>query len=478
MAKSYCKYHPQTPSRLYCPTCAIHFCSQCIKPEFNGNSCPICREELESLGVGNTITPFWERFPRFFTYPARLDILIFLAVISILSLVIFVKVWLYLFLTFLVLKYAYVILNHTAEGHLSPPSISITDLGHDNYLPLKQVVVFVIMSFIVNWAFTLGTGIGVIVFLFLLFSIPASVMIMALDQSIVKALNPLTLMGIMSRVGRSYFVLYLLLLLLSGGGGIIEKLLAPVLPIGILFVVGSFAGSYFTLVMFNLMGYFIYQYHEELGFEGVREFEESLETGKTDPFLNEIKILLAEGMIDEAKKRLKNALIESNNLEYHQRYHELLFFSKDKEELPKHGEQYITALIASAQQNTINKAIEIYVNCLKFKSDFSLPNGDHTYLLADTAKRQRKYDLALRMVNKFAQRYPDNPDQFDEEHPRNPAIPKAYFLAAKIMYEQKHQEPQAQKILLSLLRQFPDHPLIPEIQKYLEFIKGKAVASN
>lgn len=290
MAKLYCKYHPQTPSRLYCSSCGIHFCSQCVKPNFDKNPCPICRKELESQGIGNTITPFWERFPRFFSYPATTEILIFLTVISVFSLVVMVSNLLYILLTFFVLKYGYVILTHTAEGDLSPPTISASDLGKANNLPFQQIVVFLLMLFIVTQAFALGTAIGIIVFLFVLLSVPASVMVLAIDKNLFKAINPLILMGIMSRVGRSYFVLYVLLLLLSTGGNIVESLLAPILPFWLFIIVATFASSYFTLIMFNMMGYLIYQYHEELGFDGVQEFDDSpkIGTSKTDSLLSEI----------------------------------------------------------------------------------------------------------------------------------------------------------------------------------------------
>jgi hypothetical protein len=76
------------------------------------------------------------------------------------------------------------------------------------------------------------------------------------------------------------------------------------------------------------------------------------------------------------------------------------------------------------------------------------------------------------MVKKFAKRYPKNSDPFDQRHPKNPAIPKAYFLAAKILFERKRQEAQAKKILSSLLLKFSDHPLVPEIKNYLDFING------
>ena len=485
MDKSYCKYHLQTPARLYCPSCGIRFCTQCVKLNIDKNPCPICKEDMESMGISNTITPFWERLLRFFSYPTTsIEIMIFLTVLAVLSLGAMVSSKLFILITFITLKYGYVILEHTAEGKLSPPTISASALGKGNNLPLQQVFVFVLMFFIAGWAFAVGTVVGIIALLFILLSVPASVIVMALDKNILKAMNPLTLMGIISRVGGPYFILYGFLLLLFAGAGVAKGLLAPILPMGLFIIMGTFVSGYFTLIMFNMMGYIVYQYHEELGFDGVYEFEESEETGndKMVPFLSEINILIAEGMIDDAKKRLKWTLEESHLevLDYHQRYHELLLLSKDKKALGEHSEPYIKALIYSTQPDkTIGKAVEVYADCVKFNPDFSLSQGNDTYELAEAANRKRKYDLALRMVNKFAQRYPndlnDFPNAFGKQQTKkNPTIPKAYFLAAKILFERKHQEAQATKILTSLLRQFPTHPLISEIKEYLNFIKQRA----
>ena len=72
--------------------------------------CFSCGGEVDSLGVGNTIPPFWERIPQFFVYPARLDALMYLGMLSIASVVIFVPLFgilLYLALSYAILKYAF-----------------------------------------------------------------------------------------------------------------------------------------------------------------------------------------------------------------------------------------------------------------------------------------------------------------------------------------------------------------------------------
>ncbi|THB63312.1 MAG: hypothetical protein D6B27_12455, partial [Gammaproteobacteria bacterium] len=65
MAKTYCKYHPDTPARFHCKSCDIDICSLCYKPNDDEKSnvkyrCPICQRPISSLSMENVITPFWE----------------------------------------------------------------------------------------------------------------------------------------------------------------------------------------------------------------------------------------------------------------------------------------------------------------------------------------------------------------------------------------------------------------------------------
>lgn len=79
----YCKYHPSAPARWYCPQCQIDFCHTCV-PHGGGRFtlCPICQSPVQSIGLGNAITPFWLRLPRVFAYPLHFAPLVYMLVLS------------------------------------------------------------------------------------------------------------------------------------------------------------------------------------------------------------------------------------------------------------------------------------------------------------------------------------------------------------------------------------------------------------
>ena len=80
MAAINCKYHPSSAARWCCHQCNIDFCNHCAKPQQNARYvlCPVCQSPLQSLGMGNAITPFWLRLPKVFLYPLYLHSLIYM----------------------------------------------------------------------------------------------------------------------------------------------------------------------------------------------------------------------------------------------------------------------------------------------------------------------------------------------------------------------------------------------------------------
>lgn len=463
MEKIYCKYHRQTPARWMCPSCKTHFCQQCAKPPAKGAAdwlCPLCRGGLAGIGIGNAIPPFWERIPQFFLYPAKFDNLVHISLLSLASLATFLPFvgLLVPVLVFLALmKYAYVLLEHTALGNMDPPT---TGLATHNGSPYKQYVIFLLMFVVVGIVTALlGRFAGILAYAAVVFAIPASVMVLAMSGSLLFAVNPANVLRLITGVGWPYCLLYFFLLLLSSGSGMLTGFLLPVLPLAASLVVLTFTFCYFTLIMFHMMGYVVYQYHEELGLEGVKEYQvkPAKPEPKVDELTAEINILISEGRFDEAKTRLKKELRHSGNSEHFSRYHKLLLLGDDTQELARHGQEYISLLLAKGQANN---ALSVFAECLARVPGFTVETGAQAFELAQTAMRQhRLLDAALGLLTGFAQRYP-----------RNKNIPAAGLLEAKLLCEHKLDDERAKALLEGLLRDYPEHELAGEIQQYLQLM--------
>ena len=157
------------PARWHCVGCNVNMAYECAKtadPHHPDNKkiCPICSKPLKSLGIANSIKPFWYRIPKFFTYPAKLNTLIYIGALSLCILIGFfnpiVAVLVYIFAFFGILKYACKCLSHAAHGNLSPPDVFGGSIKEYENISLKQCAIFIFIIFVISKAFTINVLLG------------------------------------------------------------------------------------------------------------------------------------------------------------------------------------------------------------------------------------------------------------------------------------------------------------------------------
>lgn len=468
MGQINCKYHPQIAARWACPSCHINFCPSCVKrthPRAHPQ-CPVCGKEVDSLGVANAITPFWRRIPQFFLYPLRPTALIYilaLTAVSLLVSVVFVGFIIELLLLIAFVKYGYVVLEHSAKGYADPPSSGGGNLLGDLVLPFKQVMLLFCFSF-ANYAIydLVGNVASHVFYILVTVALPASTMVLAVEYSFFKALNPVFLATMIRRIGVPYFILFFFLLTLSSGSGIAFDLLRDRLPEIAYVPVLNFLLMYFGLIMFSMMGYVIYQYHEQLGFpievepEGAMPDSEANRTA--NPALQEIEILLQEGKFTEALNGLEHQIkLSPGDLELRDRLHKLLISLGDKERTRQYDGEYLSRLLA---EKKATRAMEVFRECQRLAPDCRPANPAHVHDLAVLLRGNGEYKLVLALLNNFHNTFPNHPD-----------IPRNYLLAAQIMAEKFNQDENARKILDYLIGRYPDHALAGEIRGYLNVLE-------
>lgn len=480
MTATHCKYHASIPARWNCASCSIDLCSQCIKTEYLPQAvavCPVCKNELQAFSASNLITPFWYRIPRFFAYPFNLTALVYIVALALLSAVLFkptllaILMQVVLFLVFL--RYAYAVLNHTALGHMTPPPVNYSMVTDGLEMPFKQLGVYIFMGIAVGLLSSfLGAVVATIYLVVMLVCIPATAMVIAVENSFMRAINPLALVSIVTRIGWSYLILCIFLLILWGGTNIVMELLGGVgRSIYVLLLVFSLVSMYFLLVMFHMMGYVIYQYHEELGFQVEIDPEEQSELKQRasvagvapvhHPVISEADILIKEGKIPEAVAVLKDGLAKNDqDLEVQERLHKLLKIGKQTKLLIETAPAYIRNLFAN---NNARKAADVYADAFAVSPAFKLTVPDQVYPVASELKQAGRAKAALAVMDGFAKQFPGHQD-----------IPKLYFLTAKILCENFKQDRKAKGVLEQLLARYPQHPLGADIRTYLDTIKNLA----
>lgn len=470
MATIACKYHPDRPARWQCGHCRISFCHYCGRDEASSESpcCAVCGRTLLSCGAANVVTPFWRRLGRFYLYPLNFHPLVVMLALAAPALAIehtplgFVAA---LIGIILFMRYGYAALEHTAQGHLEPPQVTRETVIEELEQPFKQLLlVFAMVAFNLtvldlfgNGPFSLTTGVTVL-------AAPACVMVLVIERSFFRAINPLAVGRLIRRIGAPYLLLCALLLMLVVASRAVFQYLPPIPPEMswlLIFVVNM----YFALIMFHMTGYVIYQYHDVLGYEAGVVIEEHGrgERGRTDDSreigLNQVQVLLKEGHGDEALQRLRQRIEEvPGDLEARQLYHRMLQAGGQGEACIQHGEQFLARLMG---ENQTAQAFDLFLELHAIDPAWRPRSPGLRLDIAFLLEARGKPDVALAVLN-----------EFHRDHPGFEDIPRAYLGAARLLCERFGQDDKARRILEFVAARYPQDARIGEVREYLQMLQA------
>lgn len=419
------------------------------------------------------IEPVWNRLPQFFAYPLKPAVLIVLVAFTVLYAVSWwlffpVSTVLWLFALMGLYKFAYEVLAETASGSMDPPEGGYS-AGTD-YMVFKHVGLMMVMplaSVLVGGA-TGSPAAFWMVTLFLVLAWPAAIITLAMTESLIAALNPLTWAAMMGRIGWPYLAACAFLFLMQSSESFVTSIAAQMMGrINVTTMsVGFFIGGYFLMASFHLMGYLVYQYHEELGVEVDGESLEATDARTEDQRLvAESRQLVEDGRAEEAVELLGNHLRQrGGEPALHDQYRKLLRLREDNDRLLEHGREYVTLLLQSFEDK--RKALRVTEECLDIDPEFRPADGSQVRELVDQADRFDLDHLVVRLSNGFAKRFPKHRD-----------IPAVHLVAARHLSEKKGKDELALKVLKDLQARYPDHELREEIDRQVALLE-KVIGSS
>ncbi|MFC4160125.1 tetratricopeptide repeat protein [Chitinimonas lacunae] len=403
-----------------------------------------------------TIAPYWNRFPSFFLYPFSFEPLLTLVVLSVIgvfglyTLKPIALVWM-----FLLFRYCFRVLERTALGFLNSDSGAFMTGHGGRYLPYKQfLIILFFIVLVAAFGALLGPVPALLVGFVLLLVLPASIMVLAVTNSLIDALNPNHLWPMVSEIGLPYFGMVGCLTMLTSSGGAVEMLLAPLLPEAAQVFVSLFAAGFFAIVSYRLMGYVMYQYHREIGLEVRVQFDDRQNVN--DPKAQqaaELAELLKSGRIDEALEQTRQATRDyPMDIDVHERYHQLLRRLPDRQpQLAEHAQRFLPLLMS---EQRASMAVRVIESVLEVVPDFQPAQPREVLPLATAAFEQRRFEVAMKLMRGF-----------DRRHPKHSDIPGIYLLGARILCEHLRNDAQALLILSNIRQRFPDHPASVEAEK-------------
>ncbi|WP_407472538.1 hypothetical protein ABFU66_07605 [Xanthomonas campestris pv. raphani] len=337
--------------------------------------------------------PFWTRIPAIATYPLRGSALYALIALTLCSALLvlpgILKLVVLGVLGMATYTYAFDILRHSANGEHDAPR-----LGYNSFdsAVLRLILLAFALGIVIVAAGVIAGKPGLTVaYLAVQLLLPGMMIALAIDGSLRRALNPAVSIGMALRIGWPYLAAYGLLYVIQGSGTaaifVALKCLPPVVREPTIVV----ASIWSLFASFHLMGYLVYQYHEELGYApsgGV-----ALQREEPDQrLLDEAEQFVRDGHSDEAFQALRGAVrSRAVSLAVHELYQRLLRQHHRNDELRDHTRQYINRLL---QEKHERRALALQREALDTDPAFAPLLPEQATLLAERAKMAGQYQLA------------------------------------------------------------------------------------
>src|SRR5690606_1601975 len=281
------------------------------------------------------------------------------------------------------MKYCFSCLEHTARGKLLPPDIT-EGYGGGLSLLLNLLVMFVVAGaaiFATN--LYLGTQLAALLTFFVVIAMPAGVIIYGMTESLLESLNPLNLLRLISGIGLPYGLLLGFLMIMSASVGVISELIGYDYAF-ISTVLQSAVSNYYSVVMFHIMGYMIFQYQGVLGFTAREDDgEQRVPRSARDRLAAKLQICLKQGDYNQVVTLFKNALKKfPRDREFNRQYFEFLYATG--RDLENAGSRYLDYLLATGQEHQLGI---IYKRMLHLLPDFRPTSAATRHHLAIACKQ-------------------------------------------------------------------------------------------
>ncbi|MEA9903579.1 hypothetical protein VDG44_03140 [Xanthomonas campestris pv. raphani] len=337
--------------------------------------------------------PFWTRIPAIATYPLRGSALYALIALTLCSALLvlpgILKLVVLGVLGMATYTYAFDILRHSANGEHDAPR-----LGYNSFdsAVLRLILLAFALGIVIVAAGVIAGKPGLtIAYLAVQLLLPGMMIALAIDGSLRRALNPAVSIDMALRIGWPYLAAYGLLYVIQGSGTAAIFVALKYLPPVVRELTIVVASIWSLFASFHLMGYLVYQYHEELGYAP----SGGVALQREDPdqrLLDEAEQFVRDGHSVEAFQALRGAVgSRAVSLAVHELYQRLLRQHHRNDELRDHTRQYINRLLQEKQER---RALALQREALDTDPAFAPLLPEQATLLAERAKMAGQYQLA------------------------------------------------------------------------------------
>jgi tetratricopeptide (TPR) repeat protein len=489
-----CSYHPVANAAHTCPKCHDNFCTACIirkKTEYHGMMkdyflCPKCRVYTQRIPFTNLIEPYWKRFPHIFRYPLHLHPLLLIFILSFIRTVSAPYGIIGLIVVFvcfgILLTYANLVLFDSSHGSPEPPAIKAETISGSFSIVFKQLAIYALIFFsaykifmtLVSMAEPKLAAIGTALFLMAVFFLmPAVFIMLAITKSLFASILPTVFIRLAWRIGWAYLGLCFFLLLLGLAPTAIIGFTWKVLPPPVAAFLITVLSSYYMIVSYHLMGYVLFQYHEQVGYKvdydeeressairvGPSPIAHTPEDNEKSEFINRINMLIRDGDHNTAIALIEQQATRGElDLAVAERCFNLLKINRRNDDLKTFGRYYMRMLIKYGAKD---KIAEVFMTCRSVDEHFLSDDTDALFIAAKALNEGKHYQEAMSVFLTFIEKYPDHP-----------MTPNAYFFVARLLHEQWAASDRAMKIIEHLTINYPFHENASFVRAYAKQIQA------
>jgi hypothetical protein len=429
----------------------------------------------------SNITPFWQRLPLFFLYPLQQQLVWRPVVYALIGsglwllgrsgddgfspVILIIAVLVGLGLSIDLMRQAFRILEQTSLGNLRYADFDEPDDMH-KMSPYKLYFVMLAQAIFVGIMADLHPFLGLLGSALANLMLPACIMVLGHTHSFTDAINPFNVFKMIKACGWPYLALWAFGFILSQCAPITIALFLGKLPITMMIGLGIFVCAYFTLVGFNLMGYTMYQYHQQIGYAPDRNFEiNALASSRQHRPLSDDEILaqqigalIRDGDIALAIEMVWEELrYDQTNAQLSSHYAKLLMLKGDKGKQLEYAPRHLFTLARSGKAGGIG---DTWRQARQLNPEFKIDNPDHVLEIAAAAASVREYQIALEIVSGFHKRAARHKD-----------VPAVLVLAGKLLSDHLRQDARALSLFNHVIAQWPANPAADEAQRYKNVIE-------
>lgn len=436
---NHCKYHPLSGATYHCHNCTTFLCDKCVDDSQRDRRCFCCSTPLESLGSGNTVPPFWRRLPEAFRYPlnsSSLSLIIGMAVLtfvlSLMPFIAYVTVILYLFAAGSVMKYSFTCLERTALGEMKAPDVMDAYEGGIRLLRQLILMTALLAGIVIAGGYYLGMTVGGFLLTIVVCAYPAMLIRFAITQSLLSALNPLNALSMITAIGLPYGLLMAFLLIMVSSVAVLEGIIGNAVP-ALFHLLQGIISNYYTVVMFHLMGYMLFQYQTQLGYSA-RMDDEDESRPEIEQLNAKLDVMLKEGYYEQLVAGFYQAFKQfPQETSFYDRYFEFLCACKKPVLMKDFGELYLRLWLAKKR---FDKLTVVYKQILFVVPDFAPLEPALRMQLAQQLHYQGDNKQAIKLLNGMHKLYPE----FS-------GLGEAYSLLAKALEQTPGMQAQAEKCI-------------------------------